>query len=604
VHDIIPEHWIASHGVATPAEGVSQTAYIFPSWRDEVAITTPPQHERKAEQKLPIITRSYKWHGEPVEGAIYPAKDFLKKGNRIPPQAFYCLECGKSCRAGNHGHRINVVRAKGSADLTFSCDEDAVEEIRTRSFPDFQALQRNFEKWLLHQADPVCCLSGLFGKARDRFDKFDYHVGAFWLEVLETSSFAKPANQDALGAPVSIENSDTGPMDSVHLVPGLRLRINWGGVVLIPQGEPNKTSFTRQTITGSSELDLVSRNGTVSLFPTEPRLQDVTAKNFKSISGDATEFGPRNMVGAWFNKLIPAYNDNDLRNLRAFQYLGEGGATPTKLILFTPRFYPKADRVGGDFTAIRSITVPSREEPDSPEDAFLHCPILIGTTKGFRDGSIWPRKRTRGASSEAPQDVSDQSAVDAFGALTGNFSGTFVGQMEVQGLTESLTKLEYFEGSIHEGAGNSPTLLNGRFSGSASGKFEGAFLGKRSGRFTSAGEQNFPEFRAMLFANQTSVQVQVPLTINGIATCPYPELGTNVWNVLETRAQRVFGREDSCTFGSPLLSVTRVRPPEGPTGSKDSPPVGNTGIYRFYCLPRQPLARITITPADSFEIPP
>lgn len=569
VHDVVPEDWISYNGHFASNQVESEKTYIFPSWSCATS-----------------------------ELVSYTAENFLTKRNRIPKSAQYCLVCGLSCKSDGHPF-IKVER--NNLDLKFTVETVAVEYIRKLKWEEFCSTQASFEKWLLD----LSIKGGLFKCARRRFGQnYEQQLRDFWLKCLKTAEFAN-GNLTPLMQPISQRPVTAQQMGSILLVPSIRLKINWGGTVFYPE-KPTET-ITRQTVTSSSDIDIVERNGVPSLFASTNYKQRDNAVGDSILNPKVTvqtPIGTSNHIiaGQWYDtKIIPVFNLQDLQNVRAFEPVAQNrikNEDIKHLILFVPNRYPKADRLGiSSDDNIRSWTFPttSNKGDNGIEEALLQCFIIVCTSKPFGDNKIWPRP-LMSSSAASPQskssDVSDIDMKRVVGQLDGSFKGTFEGTF--QGSLENRNNFK-LEGEMLES--DSRVRINGRFEGEGTGVFKGVFNGTMNGKFVETGNQSGPEYRAMVFGNQTQISVQVPVNINGVRQ-DFADLGTTVWDILQSRSPWILGKKTANSSSKPIFELTRILPDE------NGLPSDRSNRYRFYSLPKESLNKIEIGAMDSLGIRP
>jgi hypothetical protein len=96
-------------------------------------------------------------------------------------------------------------------------------------------------------------------------------------------------------------------------------------------------------------------------------------------------------------------------------------------------------------------------------------------------------------------------------------------------------------------------------------------------------------YAPLMFGNQTAIEVQVPVSLNGGPALYFP-LGLTWGDLIDANARWLKASDDR-SARAPCLKI--VRPPSTGLGG------GNNGEYRFHSLPGKSLRQIEVAPGDA-----
>lgn len=302
VHDVVPEAWLTGDGCMDRGDiSTKPGALIFPS------------------------------KGGSASSAVdFPIPNFLGNSNRFPAKKETF-----TFSAGGYPNEIKIGverTAKPSRDLHFSVDIDQVNHIRELGWDAFRQLQKEFATYLLKKSGLAYPLS----KPADRFNDFDTHLLEFWSKCLEDAKFADfrsshlpPLNWDPP------KQSEQKP-GQISLQAGMRLVIHWGGVANYAFGIGN--SYTRQTSSGATSIEIVRRNGVLSFGALSGVKLNAVPPFQQGAQSTASglPFG-KDGLGNFEGKVIPVFNEHDLHFHR------DPAFATGHLALFIPYEYTKTD---------------------------------------------------------------------------------------------------------------------------------------------------------------------------------------------------------------------------------------------------------------------
>lgn len=319
--DVIPARWVTHDGHLPHSYSASENAYVFPAGKRD---------------------------GCPVN---YHHDDLLEDRNALPCELEFAFDCvgwfGSRCRS-----KIVVKRKKDPKGVYFEVDNDSLNAIRSLRWSDFQALQCDFNRWLLDAGKPRS-LGDAFKPGRKWFTpKYEEAITAFWGKCLAMSALAETLPPSKRWPPNRTRIRDNKPQDfgpymgAVPLEPGMRLVIHWGGTAAYPLG---KKYISRQTITGESRVDVVYRNRGVALntlrhVPREPwRLDSVRPHEVRDVD-DYLPFG-KSEEEMGYAGIVAVYNELDLLHTDVLSRRPPtaDSAPPRYLTLLVPVEYIKSD---------------------------------------------------------------------------------------------------------------------------------------------------------------------------------------------------------------------------------------------------------------------
>jgi len=280
---------------------------VPPSW---IAHSAQPDQDRSAAYVFPSVVGSFS-----VPRVDFSLPDFFRTENRFHAGKPFSW---KADRAGSV--TITVTRSRREARVDIGVSEDSMAVIRRFDWEHFQELQEKFRGWLCRHSR-----SWLFGDCESQFQHLDQDLTTIWKDhVLADAtfkSFAKTYLNTAVPQPIAYAGNwktlgeKTSPMFATRIVPGQTLAISWGNDNLYPAADGIRASYSRITVGGQTELQVVDDNG-MRLFPAGScKMAGQSQKDEASPKDGLLPF-PKEWAAVLTQTFIPIYNLFDLHNSR------------------------------------------------------------------------------------------------------------------------------------------------------------------------------------------------------------------------------------------------------------------------------------------------
>jgi hypothetical protein len=462
-----------------------------------------------------------------------------------------------------NGIAVDVTRIPNATgkntSLKFDVKPDPIESLQSWSWDEFRNVQWKFKQ-------------GLFGRttnsARPSASSFEYEfdkerlnvaLRGFWLQCL-TYSEARIAMRLARWAPdLKRKRSDSvrtdsvpfdyGPtMGAIPLQHGMRLRIYWGGTAVYDYGGP-ANQIVRQTITGTTDLDVVCRNGStvLSLPPFADFLPPGESGQWAIASiAPLSAIGTNNYLP--FGKatdlkgrrLVPVYTYLDFLHLDALQVVIPDRPQASAAPVNPPPPIATKPAVTNPIDLAHNPAVDSRTLP-------AHLTLLVPSSYTKSDLGRTPGdpyKPTTPETSDARESI--DPGIVANEALA-SLSRRYILWGSKSPFTDPETNAPYLVGPTNDNWAYAP----------------------------------------LAFGNQTAIAVQLPVNI-GEAPATYYRLGSTWRDVLESEYRPRIAPGPS--------GFTLLRAASGNDDSNGKP--AERQIFHAHCLPIDALEHLEIFPGD------
>lgn len=630
-YDVVPKSWVTHNGKLDGQVSNDGPLLIFPSRRGQGTIETGNQP------------------------CFYTARDFLARGNHIAVKGHsFCVKCnGGDCRShgSEYSATIHIRRLKGTRDLCFEIDPSALYAINTLDWANFRRLQSGFERWLWQKAagfDPTT----LLWRGRSRFnhgpcsgplqpkgvandavvceDCYKEHLTAFWQKVVGTSTFDSFRKAHLKNLQVEMpemvpSKGSAGPsMGAIPLMDGMQLAIYWGGVASYSYPDwYGPAQVSRQTTEGCYRVGVVtterglvldhyakggpSNKTPLGVHAVLPRSSASTAEGnmyFLPFGVGETKTSRR--------KLVPIDCLTDLYNPAIFQPTRSSpiqsklsranitvGAVP-HLTLLIPCEYTKADNFAVSAGATRA-NVPDTTDALAERD---------GTgMMAARDERSRKRKWLDEIEFKSKMEEKMAAAAVAPNPLTEIEQRKFARVQETIYAERRLLEAED-EKAQREGAQDDNKVAEGNWTAALRRRFilwastEKYDRRKRAPEIPVGGANSTSwanwDFMPMVFGNQTTVEVEVPVFCNGKDETRFVY---HSWLDCLPKELAIAPEEKWSPKGDAPLRVTRtaIEEREMPEKSDKAPPKPIVRVFRFHTISATVLRQVSVYPNDSFQ---
>lgn len=556
---------------------------------------------------------------------IHKAQELLKPCNAIgTKEEIFLLKAASSTAVPPTPARtIRVKRPnKDSATLEFWADEESVKYLRMRSWEEFRKIQHDFERWLRKKGRGVLPPRSLLpevklfnhapcAKADDKETGklnlynscYEQSLFNFWKKVLAHADFATFAEShlhSAMGFEPDdkrIAKPDNGAgarFGAVPLSAGMRLAIHWGGTAVYNY---NRLPLTRQTTMGTTYVEIAQKAGR-TLFsgmvlgqPEADRAHlDVVPPANSGITSTVSDFLPFG-DGKQRNdqrRVVPVQAEIDLYNKELFEPVA--AATGGKyLTLLIPSEYTKAD----GFSRLKGTNIP--ETSDALAKGEKGSATRVAEIEEEKSRLEITRQELKAQQESLRKLNTDTDAMRATAAVE---------LAKIDGSLSSLAVREQKLTEEHEEIlrptvplPNWITALRRRFIVFCSKQRieepkDLPYLPEADGVTNWVGW----DFLPAVFANQTTVDVEVPIRVN--AQEPEWFLFGKTWaGMIAGRLAADLSRTDAPGCRVPLAIRRTVT-------CHSDPRQNHSRLLRFYTLQSAELSQIVIQPYDVFYTQP